>query len=104
MAYVTKKVSDLTGTEGPEDDFVTLVVRSHPNISQPVALDVLPDEIKDMKSAGDIVTVEVRPPSGQNHERQVRLADFNKLAANMEEILQNARGTRGRRPGSRNGA
>lgn len=103
MAYVTKKVSDLSGTEGPEDQFVTLIVRKHPAIDRPVTLDVLPDEIKDMKSAGDIVTVEVRPPSGQNHERHVRVADFNKLAAKMEEILQNAPGTRGRRPGSRNG-
>lgn len=103
MAYVTKKVSDITGVEGNESDFVSLVIRTHPKIDKPVNLDVLPDEIKELKPAGDIVTLEVRPPSGQNYELQVRLADFNKLAPNMEEILSNARGTRGRRPGSRNG-
>lgn len=96
MAIVSRMVSDLTGNEGNESDFVTLTVRDHPAIEEPKALDVLPDEIKGLKSAGEIVVIEVKN-GGPAEQIVVSLADFRKLVS--DEVVQNARSTRGRRPG-----
>lgn len=42
-----------------EDQFIELVIREHPTTDRPKKLDVLPDEIKGLKSAGEIVVIEV---------------------------------------------
>lgn len=99
MALVSKMQSDLSGKEGDEKDFVTLVVREHPKISEPTALDVLPDEIAGLKSAGDLVHLEVRKADSTVSDLIVPLADFNKLV--NEATLAKGRKLRGRRPGSR---
>lgn len=96
MAIVTRMVSDLTGTEANESDFVTLTVREHPALTEPKALDVLPSEIEGLATVKDLVVLEV----GSNGDRKqlvVTLADFRKLIA--DDKLKGARGTRGRRPG-----
>lgn len=97
MALVSKMASDITGTEGDEKDFVTLVVREHPSIQEPKALDVLPDEIAALKGAGDLVMLEVRKPDSTVSQLIVPLADFRKLV--KDDALKNARSLRGRRPG-----
>ncbi|MFC8008973.1 hypothetical protein [Streptomyces cinereoruber] len=97
MAFVQRMVSDLTGTEAPNDEFVTLVVREHPKLDQAVQLDVLPDEIKGLKSAGEIVVLEVK--NGETKNLVVTLAEFNKLHKDIDQILDKAPGLRGRRPG-----
>lgn len=97
MAIVTKMVSDLTGKEGDKDKFVELVVREAPGLEAPVRLDVLPDEIKNLKSGGEYVLLEVK--NGDVQQLIVSVADFKKLAPNMDEILAKAPGLRGRKPG-----
>ncbi|MCA1565856.1 MAG: hypothetical protein LC803_09500 [Acidobacteria bacterium] len=96
MAIVSRMVSDLTGQEGNETDFVTLTVREHPSITEPKALDVLPDEISDLKDAGNVVVAEVTN-NGDKRQFVVMLADFRKLVS--DDVLVKARGIRGRRPG-----
>lgn len=103
MAIVSRKVSDLSGQEGTDAEFATVVVRQHPDIDQPKALDVLNTEADGFKEIGDLVMVEVTKPDGSKKDVAMRLADFNKLAPNMGEVLRNARGTRGRLPGTRIG-
>lgn len=103
MAIVSRKVSDLSGQEGTDAEFATVVVRQHPDIDQPKALDVLATEAASFKEIGDLVMVEVTMPDGSKKDVAMRLADFNKLAPNMGEVLKNARGTRGRLPGTRIG-
>lgn len=95
MAYVSKMVSDITGKEGDESDFVTLTVREHPAISEPKQLDILPEEIANMKDAGNIVVLEIK--NGETKQLVVTLAEFRKIIS--DEIVEKARGTRGRRPG-----
>lgn len=95
MALVSRMVSDLTGKEAPEGDFVQLVIREHPAADEAKSLDVLPDEIKGLKSAGEIVVLEVR--NGDTKQLVVSLADFRKLV--KDDVVKNARGLRGRRPG-----
>lgn len=103
MAIVSRKVSDLSGQEGSDTEFAQVIVRQHPKLDQPKTLDVLVPELAQFKDIGDLVVLEVRLPDSGTRELYVRLSDFNKAAPDMDEVLQNARGTRGRVPGQRNG-
>ena len=103
MAIVSRKVSDLSGQEAADTEFATVIVRQHPNIDQPKALDVLTTEVEQFKEIGDLVMLEVQMPDGNKREVAMRLADFNKLAPDMDAVIKAARGTRGRLPGTRVG-
>mgnify|MGYP006136871217 CR=1 FL=1 len=96
MAIRRVMISDLTGAEGDEKDFVTLTVRQHPKATEPKALDILPDEIKNLKSAGDLVVLEIGT-NGDKQQLVVTVAEFRKLCP--DKTVQAARGTRGRRAG-----
>lgn len=99
MGYVSKRVSDLTGIEAPDSEFIELVVRQAPGLSEPVRLDVLPDEIKGLKSAGELVVLDVK--NGETKQLIVPLAEWKKLSPKIDEIVANADGVRGRRKGFR---
>ena len=103
MAIVTRKASDISGNEGTDDQFATVVVRQHPNISEPKALDVLVAELDAFKGITDLVILEITTPDGNKKDVAMRLADLNKVAPNMDDIVKSARGTRGRLPGTRVG-
>lgn len=90
-------VSDVSGTEANENEFVKLVVRQHPSATEAKVLDVLPSEIEGLKDAGDLVVLEVN--NGEKKQIVVKLADFRKLV--NDEIVENAPSNRGRRPGTR---
>ena len=102
MAFKSIRVSDLTGVEGNDADFVTVVVRKHPELDEPVQFDALPDELKGLKSLKDLVVIELR--NGETTQLVTTLAEFNKLSPNIKEVLENADGLRGRRKGFRPGA
>ncbi|WP_103530546.1 hypothetical protein [Streptomyces sp. SM11] len=104
MAIVSMKKSDLNGQVGDEGDFVQVVVRQHPEIDQPKVLDVMTAEVDQFKEIGDLVMLEVTMPDKTKRDIAMRLTDFNKLAPNMSEVLKEARGTRGRTPGTRMGS
>lgn len=99
MAIVQRKVSDITGSEGPDSDFVSLIVRQHPKVDQPRRLDALPGELAELKPVGDLVVVEVRNPDTSTAEVYVRYADFAKLVP--DDVVAKAPGTKGRLPGTR---
>ena len=99
MAFKSIRVSDLTGAEGNDEDFVTVVVRRHPELEEAVQFDALPDEIKSLKGLKDLVVLELR--NGETEQVVTTLAEFNKLAPNIKEVLENADGLRGRRKGFR---
>lgn len=90
-------VSDITGTEAPGREFVTLVVRAHPVTEQPKALDVLPDEIEMLRCAADVVVLESKR-DGKVRRFFVTLTEFRRYVA--DDVVVRARGTRGRRPGA----
>lgn len=96
MARVVKLVSDISGQEADESQFTKLVVRSHPAITEPKQLDVLPSEVEGLKGAKDLVTLEIGN-NGDRVEVVVSLADFRKLV--KDEVVKAAPGTRGRRKG-----
>lgn len=99
MAYRSVRVSDLSGKEGRDEDFVTVVVRRHPALDEPVQFDALPDELKGLKGAGNLVVVEIK--NGETQQLVVTLDDFNKLSPKINDVLKNADGLRGRRKGFR---
>jgi len=96
MARVSKMVSDITGVEANEDDFIQLVVRNHKAVDEAKSLDVLPSEIVALKEASDLVVLEVKN-NGESRQIVTTLAEFRKLVP--DEVIQNAQGTRGRRIG-----
>ncbi|MEC5150905.1 hypothetical protein [Cryobacterium sp. GrIS_2_6] len=89
-------VSDITGAEAPEDDFVQLVVRNHKAVDEAKQLDVLPGEIAALKEAADLVILEVKN-NGDSRQIVTTLAEFRKVVP--DEIIVGAQGTRGRRIG-----
>lgn len=98
MALVSRMISDITGKEGEQHEFATLVVRDHAAVDEPKALDVLPDEVANLKDAPNVVTLELKA-NGETREFVVLLSDFRKVVP--DEVVKKARGTRGRRPGFR---
>ena len=104
MAIVSQKVSDLSGKQGTDKQFAAVVVRQHPDIDQPKALDVLASELGAFKDIGDdLVILEITMPDGKKREAYVPLEEFNKAATDMPQVLKDARGTRGRVPGTKVG-
>jgi hypothetical protein len=97
MALVTKMQSDITGVEAAEADFIQLVVRQHPAIKEPKALDVLPDEIASLKEADNLVIVDVKN-GAEVKQIVIPIDEFRELVS--DDVVKNARHTRGRRPGS----
>lgn len=101
MGFRQIRVSDLTGAEAENDEVVTIVVRSHPDLDEPKQFDALPIEVKDLKPAPNLVALEIR--NGETTEMVVTLAEFNKLAPNIAAILEKADPIKGRRKGFRPG-
>jgi hypothetical protein len=81
-------VSDISGREGTQDELGRLVVHQHPDFQQlPVGLDVLPEEIKTLESATQLVVLEYFAPGSRRGERMtVTLEDFNRLAPDGVEM------------------
>src|SRR5438128_1006842 len=96
MARVVKLVSDITGKEASEEEFISLVIRQHPKIISPRQLDVLPEEVKNLKSADNLVVIEIN--NGTKVEAVMSLAEFQKLVP--DSVVEKAPGTRGRRLGT----
>ena len=99
MAVVTRKISDITGKEAPEESFSSVVIRTHPKADQAKKLDVLAGELDNLKVITDLVVLEVRTPGGDTSELYVQYADFAKVVP--DEVVHAAVGTRGRPVGYR---
>ena len=81
-------VSDISGREGTQDELGRLIIHEHPDFQQlPVSLDVLPEEIKVLEPASQLVVLEYFAPGAQRGERlTVTLEDFNRLAPDGVEM------------------
>jgi hypothetical protein len=85
-------VSDISGREGTDEELGRLVVHQHPDFHQgPITLDVLPEEIKALEAATQLVVLEYFAPGARRGERiTVTLDDFRRLApdgADMKAVL-----------------
>ena len=93
MARIVKLVSDITGVEALEEEFIQLVVRQHPATTTPRKLDVLPAEVEKLKGADNLVVLEIKD-NGNSREVVMSLAEFRKLVG--DDVVKTASGTRGR--------
>ena len=96
MATKTIKVSDLTGTEiGGKENLARLVVEEHPELSESVTLEVLPEEVEAaIPEEQNYVRVSYFPPTesgGAPRSFVMSLEDFNALSQeDMRDVLNNA--------------
>jgi hypothetical protein len=97
MATKTIKVSDLTGEEiREEENLARIVVEEHPTLSDPVTLEVLPEEVEEkLPDVEGYVRVSYYPSSangGDVQEFVMTLKEFNNLSEeyDMEAVLENA--------------
>ena len=89
-------VSDISGEEIEDGQVVELVVRNHPKLEAPKRLDVAESEIAGLKSAANVVTVEIKR-NGVVETKSLTLAEFDKVVP--KKALDNGAPTRGRRKG-----
>lgn len=105
MAVIQRMRSDLTGKEGEPEDFGTLVIRKGPGIEKAIAFDVLPEEVGDLDSAPDVYVVEYKAPGAvQGVEVVCTLKELTEKVVpkgkTLEQLTEDARFLRGRRPGA----
>jgi hypothetical protein len=81
-------VSDISGREGTQEELGRLVIHQHPEFQQvPVTLDVLPEEIKELEPATQLVVLEYFAPGSHRGQRlTVTLDDFDRLAPEGVEM------------------
>jgi hypothetical protein len=81
-------VSDISGREGAGEELGRLVIHQHPDFQQvPITLDVLPEEIKTLEAATQLVVLEYFAPGSRRGERlTVTLEDFSRLAPDGADI------------------
>lgn len=110
MATKTIKVSDLTGEEiRNEESLARIVVEEHPTLSDPVTLEVLPEEVEEKLPAVEgYVRISYYPSSaggGDVQEFVMTLEEFNNLSDeyDMEAVLENALRTQHEQEGRRRG-
>jgi hypothetical protein len=93
VAVKQVRVSDLSGRQADEEQFVKLIVHEHPQYQGPITLDVLPEEIGELPESEQYVSIEVIQPGERSGQRALLSVDrFNKLASSgdMRAILMNA--------------
>jgi acetolactate synthase regulatory subunit len=97
MARKVVLVSDLTGAEADESEFISLVVRQHPEVDSARSLDVLPSEVEKLKTVDNLVVCEIKD-NGNSREVVMTLTEFRKVCS--DDVVKKAAGTRGRKLGS----
>jgi hypothetical protein len=93
VAVKQVRVSDLSGRQAAEDEFVKLIVHEHPQFQGPITLDVLPEELGELPESEQYVSIEVIGPGERRGQRRVLSVErFNQLAAggDMHAVLMNA--------------
>lgn len=90
--------SDVTGNLIEESNVVNVVIKGHPKLSEAKQIDSSAEELAPLKFATGLVEIEFRPASGQSYSRFITATELEKVVP--LEVLQEANGTRGRRPGT----
>jgi hypothetical protein len=110
MATKTIKVSDLTGAEiREEENLARIVVEEHPTLSEPVTLEVLPEEVEEkLPEVEGYVRISYHPSSaggGEPQEFVITLEEFNSLSTefDIEAVLESALRTQHEEEGRRRG-
>jgi hypothetical protein len=93
VAVKVVHVSDVSDTQGSEDELGTLEVLEHPEIGEAARLEIFPDEFQQLQAADRVVRLRWTPPGGRrSQELTVLQQAFDGLAqgADMKTILLRA--------------
>ncbi|WP_440220890.1 hypothetical protein [Dietzia sp. MNB45] len=99
MAFISKRVSDISGKELEDGEVLNIVVRNHPDLDEAKQIDTSEEEIKSLKTVDGLVELEIRPANGEPRTEFVTKAELAKLVP--LDVLQHADAIRGRRKGVR---
>ena len=91
------RTSDLSGADLKDDEVVTVVVRSHPDLSEGKVFDAAQDELAALKPVTNLVQLELRYADGTTKELAVTKTELSKVVP--DSVLEAADGLRGRRTG-----
>lgn len=97
MAYRQLRVSDVSGNDINDEQAVSVVVRSHPDLEDGKVFDASLEEVEGLKSVGNLVELELRLPNTSTRTVMVTKAEFDKLMP--VDKLKTMPGLKGRRPG-----
>ena len=109
MATKTVKVSDLSRQEIPEEQLARLGIEEHPDLTEPVTLEVLPEEVEAaIPAEQNYVRLTYYPAEASGGEPKtvvLPLDNFNNLAQteDMATVLQNAQAQQQEQDGRRRG-
>jgi hypothetical protein len=112
MATKTVKVSDLSGNQIPEEESGARLIVEHPDFSEPIGLDVLPNEVLPHlnEQLKRFVVLSYEDPQAQEPQRFILLLEeFNKMfqqedsASTLQQALQTQQEEREQRPRRRGG-
>jgi hypothetical protein len=95
MARVTVRVSDLSGTQIPDEQSGARLIVEHPDFSEPIGLDVLAEEVQPHLSEENsrFVVLSMAEAENPNQQRYVMsLKDFERLfqTGDSTSVLQSA--------------
>src|SRR5947209_6462823 len=95
MARVTVRVSDLSGTNIPDEESVTRLSVEHPDYPEPIGLDVLPGDVLSALTDenSQFVIISLQDPDDPNPKRHVLWRDeFERLfqKGDSATVLQDA--------------
>lgn len=99
IAIKSVNVSDISGVELKSDDLVEVIVRDHPKLPEGCRLDAATGELEPLKVLSNIVRLEYRYPDGTTKDVLCSVTELEKLIP--LDVLTNAPGIRGRKPGFR---
>jgi hypothetical protein len=101
VGFKTIRTSDLSGKVLKIEDLVNVIVRSAPGLDEARQLDASRDELEKLVTLADLVNLEIRHADGKVKEVSCTAEEFAKVV--KPDVLKNAPGLRGRRPGQRPG-
>jgi hypothetical protein len=73
MAVKVVHVSDVSDTEGSQEELGTLEVLEHPEIGEPARLEIFPDEFKRLQAADRIVRLRWTAPGSRRSQESSRM-------------------------------
>jgi hypothetical protein len=99
MGFKTIRTSDLTGADLPDDQVVTVVVKTHPDLAEGKVFDASSVELSGLKTVDNLVELELRAANGTSRQVLVTKAEFSKIVS--DDKLDGFDSVRGRRTGYR---
>lgn len=95
IVYVRSDISDV---EVEEPQAGRIVIRQHPNIERQCQIDIVPDDVKELKLRDDLVVAVLHLPGEPPKDLVMPIAEFRKTVP--DAAVEKGKGVQGRAPGA----